>query len=78
MSSDSLECVTEVLLVAGESSHLSVVDDQLEERVHEEDPVWQDAAAVQEHGLWREHHSLHQRTHYVDSHYQKKRMSKLF
>ena len=32
-------------------SHLSVVDDQLEEGVHEEDAVRQDAAAVQQHRL---------------------------
>lgn len=32
-------------------SHLSMVDNQLEESVHEQDPVLQDAAAVQEDGL---------------------------
>lgn len=36
-----------------EMSHLSVVDNQLEEGVHQQDSIWQDAAAVQEHGLWR-------------------------
>ena len=38
-------------------SHLSVVDDQLEEGVHEEDTVRQDAAAVQEHGLQEDTHT---------------------
>lgn len=33
------------------SRHLSVVDDQLEEGVHQQDAIWQDAAAVQENGL---------------------------
>lgn len=32
-------------------SHLSVVDDQLEEGVHQQDTIWQDAAAVQQHRL---------------------------
>lgn len=32
-------------------SHLSVVDDQLEEGVHQQDAIWQDAAAVQENRL---------------------------
>lgn len=36
-----------------EMAHLSVVDNQLEEGVHQQDSIWQDAAAVQEHGLWR-------------------------
>lgn len=32
-------------------SHLSVVDDQLEEGVHQQDAIWQDAAAVQQNRL---------------------------
>lgn len=31
-----------------------MVDDQLEESVHQQDTVGQDAAAVQENRLWRE------------------------
>lgn len=37
--------------------HLSVVDNQLEESVHQQDSIWQDAAAVQEHRLQRTGHS---------------------
>lgn len=32
-------------------SHLSVVDHQLEEGVHQQDAIWQDAAAVQQNRL---------------------------
>lgn len=34
--------------------HLPMVDNQLEEGVHQEDSIRQDAAAVQENGLERE------------------------
>lgn len=34
-------------------AHLSMVNDQLEERVHQQDSIWQDTAAVKEDGLWR-------------------------
>lgn len=37
----------------GRSPHLSVVDNQLEEGVHQQDLIGQDAAAVQENGLQR-------------------------
>lgn len=36
------------------SPHLSMVDNQLEEGVHQEDSIRQDAAAVQENRLERE------------------------
>lgn len=36
----------------GRMSHLSVVDHQLEESVHQQDAIWEDTAAVQENRLW--------------------------
>lgn len=32
-------------------SYLSMVDNQLEEGVHQQDSIWQDTATVQEHRL---------------------------
>lgn len=45
--------LTEGIIRFQSVSHLSVVDNQLEESVHQQDSIWQDTAAVQENRLWR-------------------------
>lgn len=43
--------VNGVLSLLCDLSHLSMEDNQLEEGVHQQDSIWQDAAAVQENRL---------------------------
>lgn len=43
-----------------EETHLAVVDEDVEEGVQEEDPVWEDAAGIEQHwlqGRQRQHHT---------------------
>ena len=47
-------------------AYLSMVDKDLEEGVHQQDSVWQDAAAVQQHRL-KPQHSLSQSYHTTSS-----------
>lgn len=41
------------------TAYLSMVDDQLEESVHEQNSVWEDTATVQKHRLWQTDAKIH-------------------